>query len=385
MKVTVFSKNILTVFILFLSSSIFGGIIPSPPYLTSKSYILMDALTGSILVEKDSHEYLPTASLTKLMTAYIASKELSQGHFSKTDLVTISENSWKTGGSRMFLDVGSKVSVDDLLHGIIIQSGNDASVALAEYIAGSTETFADFMNQTAEGLGMHDSRFINPTGLPDPDHYSSAYDMAVLARAIILEEPNEYLLYSIKHFTWNNIKQYNRNTLLWHDKTVDGLKTGYTDKSGYCMVTSALKDNTRLIAVVLGSATENTRSEETQKLLTYGFRFFDTERLYPKNTKLAEVKLWKGEINNIKAGLVENLAISLPKGNFKDLVITKELDNYLTAPVEKGKRIGKVIVKYHGETLRVEDLVSLESADKGSIFIQIWDSICLFLFRMIFN
>lgn len=247
--------------------------IPAMPALAAKSYVLMDAATGQVLVEHNAHEALPPASLTKLMTAYIATKEIRSGQIGEQDLVTVSEKAWRTGGSRMFIEVGKQVSVDDLLHGIIIQSGNDASVAMAEYIAGSEEAFSDMMNQQAAALQLSNTSFRNATGLPAEGHYSSAFDMARLARAIIDEDPEHYAIYAQKEFIWNDIRQQNRNLLLWRDSTVDGLKTGHTEEAGYCLVASAVRDDMRLISVIFGARDESSRAAETQKLLTYGFRF----------------------------------------------------------------------------------------------------------------
>src|SRR5690554_4685883 len=267
--------------------------IPAMPALAAKSYVLMDAATGQVLVEHNAHEALPPASLTKLMTAYIATKEIQNEQITEQDMVTVSEKAWRTGGSRMFIDVGKQVSVDDLLHGIIIQSGNDASVAIAEHIAGSEEAFSSMMNAAAVRLQLDNTHFRNATGLPAEGHYSTAYDMAKLARAIIFEDPEHYEIYAQKEFLWNGIKQPNRNLLLWRDKTVDGLKTGHTDEAGYCLVASAVRDDMRLISVVFGTTSEAARAAETQKLLTYGFRFFETKTFYKKGVELADSKVWK--------------------------------------------------------------------------------------------
>ena len=277
MNITNLAKRLCLPVLLMIMPAAFAAeqMMPAPPQLAAKSYVLMDASSGNVLVENNGDERLPPASLTKLMTAYIATLDIRRGQIGENDPVTVSENAWRTGGSRMFIKVGSQVTVSDLLHGIIIQSGNDASVALSEHIAGSEDAFADMMNKTAADLGMANSHFMNPTGLPNPEHYSSAHDMALLARAIINEDPAHYAIYSQKEFFWNNIKQPNRNLLLWRDKTVDGLKTGHTDEAGYCMVASAVRDGQRLIAVVFGTNSEQSRAAETQKLLTYGFRFFE--------------------------------------------------------------------------------------------------------------
>lgn len=321
MNITNLAKRLCLPVLLMITPAAFAAeqMTPAPPQLAAKSYVLMDASSGNVLVENNGDERLPPASLTKLMTAYIATLDIRRGQIGENDPVTVSENAWRTGGSRMFIKVGSQVTVSDLLHGIIIQSGNDASVALAEHIAGSEDAFADMMNKTAADLGMSNSHFMNPTGLPNPEHYSSAHDMATLARAIITVDPAHYAIYSQKEFFWNNIKQPNRNLLLWRDKTVDGLKTGHTDEAGYCMVASAVRDGQRLIAVVFGTNSEQSRAAETQKLLTYGFRFFETQTFYQKGTELTQAPVWKGATSQIKAGLADDLTMTMPKGQLKRL------------------------------------------------------------------
>ncbi|MCY1268162.1 D-alanyl-D-alanine carboxypeptidase DacC [compost metagenome] len=357
-------------------------IIPSPPQLAAKSYVLMDAQSGQVLVENNGDQRLPPASLTKLMTAYIATLEIRKGQIGETDPVTISENAWRTGGSRMFVQVNTQVSMSDLLHGIIIQSGNDASVAVAEHIAGSEDAFADMMNATAEKLGMTGSHFMNATGLPNPEHYSTAHDMATLARAIIYEDPAHYAIYSQKEFFWNNIKQPNRNLLLWRDKTVDGLKTGHTDEAGYCLVASAVRDNMRLIAVVFGTNSEQARAAETQKLLTYGFRFFETQTFYQKGAELAKAQVWKGAAREIKAGLAQDLTMTLPKGQLKKLQANMTLNPQLIAPIKQGDVIGKVEVKLEDQVVHSADLIALETVEEGGIFRRLWDSIRLFFYGL---
>jgi D-alanyl-D-alanine carboxypeptidase (penicillin-binding protein 5/6) len=297
-------------------------------------------------------------------------------------MVTVSEKAWRTGGSRMFIQVNTQVSVDDLLHGIIIQSGNDASVAMAEHIAGSEEAFADLMNSTAQRLGMTNSHFMNATGLPDPDHYSSANDMAKLARAIIYEDPAHYAIYAQKEFFWNNIKQPNRNLLLWRDKTVDGLKTGHTEEAGYCLVASAVRDNMRLISVVFGTDSEQARAAETQKLLTYGFRFFETRTFYQKGTELAQAQVWKGQQDKLKAGLAQDLTMTLPRGQAEKLQAVMSFNGTLTAPIQQGDVIGKVEVKLEDKVVRSTDLVALETIEEGGLFRRFWDSIRLFFYSL---
>ena len=361
--------------------------IPSPPQLAAKSYVLMDGASGKVLVENNGDQRLPPASLTKLMTAYIATLEIRKGKIGEQDLVTVSEHAWRTGGaasggSTMFLPINSQVTVDDLLHGIIIQSGNDASIALAEYIAGSEDAFADMMNETAEKLGMKNSHFMNATGLPHPEHYSSAHDMAILARAIINEDQEHYAIYSQKEFFWNNIKQGNRNLLLWRDSTVDGLKTGHTEEAGYCLVASAVRDGARMITSVFGTDSEKTRAAETQKLLTYGFRFFETQTFYKAGQELVQAQVWKGTTRQVKAGLAQDLSLTLPKGQVKQLKASMVLEPQLVAPLKQGDVIGKVEVKLGEEVVHSADLIALEPVEEGGFFRRLWDSIRLFFYGM---
>lgn len=357
-------------------------VVPAAPQLAAKAWVLMDGASGQILVENAGDERLPPASLTKLMTAYIATKEIEGGRIAEGDLVTVSEHAWRTGGSRMFIKVGSQVSVSDLLHGIIIQSGNDASVALAEHIAGSEDAFADMMNTTAQKLGMSNSHFMDATGLPNPDHYSSAKDMAVLARAIIYGEPTHYAIYAQKEFFWNNIKQPNRNLLLWRDKTVDGLKTGHTDEAGYCLVASAVRDGQRMIAVVFGTNSEQARAAETQKLLTYGFRFFESQTFYKKGAELTKAMVWKGADREVKAGLSEDLTMTVPRGQLKQLQANMVVEPNLMAPIQQGQVIGKVEVKLGDKVVRTSDLVALSPVEEGGFFRRIWDSVRLFFYGL---
>ncbi|MFB0962199.1 MAG: D-alanyl-D-alanine carboxypeptidase family protein [Pseudomonas sp.] len=357
-------------------------VIPAMPELAAKSYVLMDAASGNILVEHNADERLPPASLTKLMTAYIATVEMKRGQIAEQDLVTVSEKAWRTGGSRMFIDVGKQVSVDDLLHGIIIQSGNDASVALAEHIAGSEEAFASMMNTAAERLQLNNTHFMNATGLPSEDHYSSAHDMAKLARAIIYEDPEHYAIYAQKEFLWNGIKQPNRNLLLWRDKTVDGLKTGHTEEAGYCLVASAVRDDMRLISVVFGTNSEAARAAETQKLLTYGFRFFETKTFYKKGVELAESKVWKGQQDTVKVGLADDLTLTLPRGQLQKMAATMVLDESVVAPVKKGDRLGVVEVRLANEVLHTADLVALQDVEEGGFFSRFIDAIRMFFYSL---
>ncbi|MCL6689411.1 D-alanyl-D-alanine carboxypeptidase [Pseudomonas sp. R3.Fl] len=383
--------NIITIakrlsMLVLLSAPVAGwaaeSVVPAAPQLAAKAWVLMDGASGQVLVENNADERLPPASLTKLMTAYIATKEIEGGRIAESDQVTVSEHAWRTGGSRMFIKLGSQVSVSDLLHGIIIQSGNDASVALAEHIAGSEDAFADMMNNTAQKLGMSNSHFMDATGLPNPEHYSSARDMATLARAIIYGEPTHYAIYAQKEFLWNNIKQPNRNLLLWRDKTVDGLKTGHTEEAGYCLVASAVRDGQRMIAVVFGTNSEQARAAETQKLLTYGFRFFESQTFYKKGAELTKAMVWKGSEHEVKAGLSEDLTMTVPRGQLKQLQANMVLQPQLMAPIQQGQVIGKVEVKLGDKVVRTSDLVALNAVEEGGIFRRLWDSIRLFFYGL---
>lgn len=389
MKITSFAQRIFLSLMLLGTSSAWANQapLPAPPQLAAKSYVLMDGASGNILVENNADQRLPPASLTKLMTAYIATLEIRNGKIGEQDKVTISEHAWRTGGaasggSTMFLPVNSQATVDELLHGVIIQSGNDASIAIAEHIAGSEDAFADMMNATAERLGMKNSHFMNATGLPHPDHYSSAHDMAILARAIINEDAEHYAIYSQKEFLWNNIKQPNRNLLLWRDRTVDGLKTGHTNEAGFCLVASAVRDGARMITSVFGTDSESARAAETQKLLTYGFRFFETRTFYQKGTELAQAPVWKGQANQVKAGLAQDLTLTLPKGQLEKLQASMTLNQQITAPIAQGDVIGKVEVKMGDQVVHSADLVALEAVEEGGFFRQLWDSIRLFFYGL---
>lgn len=388
MNIIAFTQRLFAAFALLCTFNAWASnALPSPPQLAAKSYVLMDHASGKVLVENNGDQRLPPASLTKLMTAYIATLEIRKGKIGEQDLVPISEHAWRTGGaasggSTMFLPLNSQVTVSDLLHGIIIQSGNDASIAIAEYIAGSEDAFADMMNETAEKLGMKNSHFMNATGLPHPEHYSSAHDMAILARAIILEDPEHYAIYAQKEFLWNNIKQGNRNLLLYRDKTVDGLKTGHTEEAGFCLVASAVREGARMITSVFGTANESARAAETQKLLTYGFRFFETKTFYQKGAELAKAQVWKGATREVKAGLASDLSLTLPKGQLAKLQASMSLNPQLVAPIKQGDVIGSVQVKLGEEVVHSAELVALEAVEEGGFFRRLWDGIRLFFFGL---
>lgn len=352
---------------------------PAAPTLAASSYVLQDFNTGKFLAENNADAKLAPASLTKIMTVYVVFKELSNGHLHLEDKATISDKAWKTPGSRMFIEVNNQVSIDDLLHGVIIQSGNDASVALAEHIGGNEATFAEMMNQHAQRLGMTNTHFANSDGLPNPEHYTSARDLAILTRALIKEFPEYYRWFSQKEFTFNNITQKNRNKLLWRDDSVDGVKTGYTDDAGYCLVASALRDEMRLISVVMGTKSSNARANENQTLLNYGFRFFESHRLYQGKTALTEARLWKGEAKTIPLGLDEDLYVTIPRRHYSDLKAVINVDKGITAPVKAGDKFGTVSVSMKGETVMTRDLIALNSIDKGNIFQRIYDEALLLI------
>lgn len=350
---------------------------PPAPLVAASSYILQDYNTGKVLAENNADAKLAAASLTKIMTVYVVFREIGNGHLHLEDNVTISQKAWQTPGSRMFIEVNNQVKIEDLLKGIIIQSGNDASIALAEHVAGNELTFADMMNQHAERLGMTNSHFLNADGLPNPDHYTTARDLAILTRALIKEFPDYYRWFSQKEFTFNKITQQNRNKLLWRDETVDGVKTGFTDDAGYCLVASALRDNMRLTSVVMGTKSANVRTNENQNLLNYGFRFFETHRLYQGKTSLTEARIWKGDTKNLQLGLAEDLFVTIPRRHYNDLKAVITIDKNITAPVKEGQKLGSVNVTLKDEVLANKDLIALKSVDKGSLFQRLYDEAML--------
>lgn len=358
-------------------------LIPAAPQVAAKGFLLVDAHSGEVLVSQNADEVMPPASLTKMMTSYIATHEIEKGNVSEQDLVRISIKAWKTPGSRMFIKEGTSVSVGDLLRGIIIQSGNDASVAMAEFIAGSEDAFADLMNQHAKLLGMDNSNFVNSTGLPSKHHYTTASDLAKLARAIVVEHPSHYGIYSEQDFTYNDIRQPNRNKLLWRDKSVDGLKTGHTEEAGYCLVASAERGGMRLIAVVLGTKSEEARATETQKLLTYGFRYYETRKLYSAGEVLETAKVWGGTSDEVKLGVAEDVYITVPRGQYSSLQASLLVDEYITAGVESGAEYGNIQVKLQDKMVLNQQLVALDSVEPGGFFKRLWDQLVLFFVKLI--
>lgn len=356
--------------------------IPAAPEVAASSYVLIDAASGQVLVEKNSHQRLPPASLTKLMTAYIVERELANHRLQMTDQVPISVNAWRTGGSRMFVREGTEVAAEQLLKGVIIQSGNDASVALAEHIAGAESAFADLMNQQAALLGMQDTHFMNATGLPHEQHFSSAFDLATLARAIIVNYPENYKLYSEKYFLYNDIRQPNRNLLLWRDASVDGLKTGHTEEAGYCLVTSAVREGMRLIAVVMGTSSENARAQESQKLLNYGFRYFITKPLFKSGESVATSPVWKGVTNQLQLGLADDLVVTTARGDNAAIESLMDIRQVIKAPIAQGDQLGTLTIRQGDTILAQRPLVALEAIEEGGFFKRLWDSIRLFFAQL---
>ncbi|NCN44033.1 MAG: serine-type D-Ala-D-Ala carboxypeptidase [Piscirickettsiaceae bacterium CG_4_9_14_3_um_filter_43_564] len=355
---------------------------PSAPNIQATAYVLVDFDSGKTIASKDPESRIEPASLTKIMTGYVVISELKNGTIQMNDEVTISTKAWQMPGSRMFIEVGKKVTVQDLIKGMVIQSGNDASVALAEHVAGSEEVFAELMNRYAQSLDMTDTHYVNATGLPHPDHYTTAKDLAILTKALIKNFPDEYKWYSEKKFTYNGITQYNRNKLLWQDASVDGLKTGHTESAGYCLVTSAKRDNMRLISVLLGAESAKQRVQESQKLLNYGFRFFETHKLYAPGQRLNEARIWEGKQDMIELGLTDSLHVTIPRGQYKNLVIESSIDAQITAPVKKGQALGKLYISFNNEVLIERPLVALNDVEEGSFFKKIIDQIKQLLSRL---
>jgi serine-type D-Ala-D-Ala carboxypeptidase (penicillin-binding protein 5/6) len=354
--------------------------VPPPPAIAAKAYLLLDFNSGARLAERNPQMRVEPASLTKLMTAYLTFTALKEGRIRFRQQVPVSVKAWRTIGSRMFIEPRKPVTVKELINGMIVQSGNDASIALAEAIAGSEEVFVQLMNRDAQRLGLKNTHFMNATGLPHPDHYSTTEDLALLAAAIIRDFPKYYGLYSQKEFSYNKIKQANRNQLLWSDPTVDGMKTGHTEEAGYCLIASAKRGEHRLISVVLGAKSEAGRAAESQKLLNYGFQFYDSFRVQEKNQPVATLQVFKGTADTVKAGFLSDLYVTLPKGQRSRLKATVETLQPLVAPIRAGQRVGTMKVMLDGKPYRELPVVSLEDVPLAGILGRGWDSIRL-LFR----
>jgi D-alanyl-D-alanine carboxypeptidase (penicillin-binding protein 5/6) len=350
---------------------------PAAPALGANSYILIDFNSGRVLVESSPDTAVEPASITKVMTSYVVFTELAAGNIQLDELVNVSEAAWRTGGSRMFIEPGMEVTIEQLIKGMVIQSGNDASVALAEHLAGSEAAFADLMNHYAAQLGMLNSHFMNSTGLPHAEHYTTARDVALLSVALIEDFPDYYHWYSEKEYTFNNIRQHNRNNLLWRDPAVDGLKTGHTQAAGYCLAASAKRDGMRLVSVVLGSSSEASRVTESQSLLNYGFRFFETVQLYKAGQELAQGKVWKGETEQIKLGIEEQLFVTIPRGRYDELDAQVEMRPELIAPLTAGETVGEISIRLEGSEIASRGLVALESINEAGFFGRTWDGVTM--------
>ncbi|MBE9560774.1 MAG: D-alanyl-D-alanine carboxypeptidase [Proteobacteria bacterium] len=371
-------KNIFNLIIFILALLNFNLVaaampVPAPPSVAAKNYYVVDFASGKVLAEKNPDVQVEPASITKMMTSYVVYKELEADRLAMDDIVDISEKAWRMGGSRMYLEVNTRVSVHDLLKGLIIQSGNDASVALAEHVAGTEEAFVQLMNEYAAELGMENTNFVNSTGWPDKKHLTTARDIATLAAAIIAEFPEHYEWYAEKEYTYNSIKQYNRNKLLWRDDSVDGMKTGHTDSAGYCLVASASRSDMRVISVALGTDSKKARANVSQALLNYGFRFYESHTLYDAGEVLSRPRIWSGEFETLTVGLADNLAIAIPRGAYDNLDAIMDIDKNIEAPVSKGQQIGVVKVSLEGKELVSVPLVALETVNEGSIFQQAKD------------
>ena len=356
--------------------------VPPPPTLNAKSWALMDYASGQVLAESGADARVEPASITKVMTSYVVAAQLAAGKIKLDDEVYISENAWRGGGastdgSTSFLALNSKVALKDLLYGMIIQSGNDAAIALAEHIAGSEQTFAALMNQYAAQLGMTGTHYVNPSGLPAPEEYTTARDIATLSRALIRDFPEEYKIYAVKEFEWNGVKQHNRNSLLWRDASVDGIKTGHTKEAGFCLATSAKRGDQRLIAVVMGAGSEKERADANQSVLNYGFRFFETHKLYDANKPLAQPVLWKGDADTIALGVADDVLITLPRGRYNDLKASMDVPSRLIAPFTKGQQVGTLKVALDGKNLVERPLISITDAPEGGFWRRFSDGVAL--------
>ena len=358
------------------------AIIPRPPQIAASSYILMDAKTGEILVENNADIPLPPASLTKIMTSYVAANEIEQGTVTLDDMVHVSVNAWQMEGSKMFIQEGTQVRLEDLLRGMIIQSGNDASVAIAEHIAGSEDAFADMMNQHAELLGLQNSYFLNASGLPEAQHTMSARDLAILSKALIERFPQHYAMYSEREFTYNDIRQPNRNSLLFRDRNVDGIKTGHTDEAGYCLVAAATRDDMRLIAVVMGTDSTDARAIESQKLLTYGFRFYQTYELFENNEILSTERVWSGRTNSVDVGISDEVYATIPRGQDTNLERELVIDESLKAPISVGQVLGNIRISLGDDVYYDGPIVAMEAVERGGFIKRLMDFLHLFFLSL---
>jgi len=357
--------------------------IPDPPSISSSNYILIDANTNRILAEMNPDEEIEPASITKIMTGYIVSDQIQDGFITLDDEVLISENCWRKKGSRMFIEESSRVVLLDLIKGMVIQSGNDATCAIAEHVAGSEDNFVDLMMRYAKKMALDNTSFINPTGWPDADHYSSAKDIAKLSTLLIKDFPDHYSLYKEKWFTYNNIRQRNRNALLWQDDSIDGLKTGHTESAGFCLVSSGTREQTRLIAVTLKSKSEKTRLTDNRRLLDYGFRYFRTKKLVTEGQNVKEEQVWGGELEKVAIAPIQDFYLTLPLRDFKKIESFVSLEDYLQAPISKNQIVGKMLFKLGEEEVGSVDLVTVKEVKSQGVFGRAWSNIKLLVFRFL--
>ena len=378
MKKTIYFFILLT----FCIGAMAQSMVPKTPKLNLDSYILLEANTGKVIAEFNADNQISPASMTKVMTGYVVADQIASGAFSLNDKVLISEKAWKTGGSKMFIEAGKRISVRDLLAGIIIQSGNDASVAMAEYVAGSEEGFVDFMNAYASELGLSNTLFQNAVGWSDPNHFSSARDLASLTQAMIKNFPDHYATYKEKEFTFSGIRQLNRNKLLWRDDSVDGVKTGHTESAGYCLISSAKRNDMRLITVIAGSPSENERLISSQRLLEYGFRFFTTQSLIKKNTEITSAKVWGGKAEIVALGTNEDVLLTLPRSDFKNIKANYKFKNNVQAPIEKGDKIGDIEFISDETVIFSAPLIAIESVEAKGFFGRLWSRLIFWIMSL---
>ena len=358
------------------------SMVPKAPKLNLDSYILLEANTNTVIAEFNSENQISPASMTKVMSGYVIADQIASGAISLDDKVLISEKAWKTGGSKMFIEAGKRVSVRDLLSGIVIQSGNDATVAMAEYVAGSEEGFVDFMNAYASELGLSNTLFQNAVGWTDPNHFSSVNDLAQLTKALIANFPDHYSTYKEKEFTFSGIRQLNRNKLLWRDDSVDGVKTGHTESAGYCLISSAKRNDMRLIAVVAGSPSENERLISSQRLLEYGFRFFATQKLISKDSEITTAKVWGGKMDEVALGTKEDILLTLPRSDFKNIKANYNFKNNIQAPISNGDIIGDIEFISDDRVVLSAPLVAIESVEAKGFFGRIWARIVFWILSL---
>ena len=384
-KIIKFPLFLLFLSIFSLSSLIYSeeSFIPKPPSLNASNYILIDSVSGRILAENGADERIEPASITKIMTGYVAADQISKGFVNLDDEVLISENCWRKGGSKMFIREGTRVLLSDLMKGMVIQSGNDASCAIAEHVAVSEEGFIELMQLYVEELGMNNTQFKNVSGWPDPEHFSSARDLALLTKSLIVKFPDHYALYKEKYFTFNEIKQRNRNSLLWQDESIDGVKTGHTESAGYCLVSSGVRNDTRLIAVTLKSASEKARLTDNRRLLDYGFRYYRTKKVLEANTSIVKEQVWGGEVDSVDLSSAEDLYLTLSPRDFPRVEPLIKLNDYLQAPIEKGQVVGKVDLILDGDSISSIDLVSMQGVPALGFFGRAWSNIKLLTYQFL--